>query len=96
MFEAPKGRVISENAIRVGQYRQRQKDKLSDDPVISLQLLKASHAFGAMIHGIGLDPFFIMYGSPNQFLLFDAFTKNNKYTKATCDATGNIAHKLSK
>lgn len=96
MFEPEKGRTINENAIRAGQTRMRQKDKLSQDPIRSLQFLKASHTFGAMIHGIGLDPFYIMYGSPNQFMLFDAYVKNNTYTEMAGDASGQFVHKLSK
>lgn len=96
MFEPDKGRVISQNAIRAGQSRKRQMNKLSSNPVHSLELLKRSHAFGPMIHWLGVDPFYVMYGSPNQFLLYDAYKKFNAYTKITCDATGSIVHKLSK
>lgn len=96
MFEPDKGRAISENAIRAGQSRRRQLNKLSLDPIQSLQFLKASNAFQSMIHGLGFDPFFVMYGSPNQFSLYTAYKKHNKYTKITCDATGSIVHKLGK
>lgn len=96
MFEPDKGRVISENAIRAGQHRKRKMNKLSSNPVHSLELLKRSHAFGPMIRWLGVDPFFVMYGSPNQFLLYNTYTKFNAYAKITCDATGSIVHKLSK
>lgn len=96
MFQPDTGRVLSENAIRAGQSRQRQQNKLSSDAVKSLEFLKASNAFGAMIHWLGADPFFVIYGSPNQFLLFNAYKKHNKSTKITCDATGSIVHKLRK
>lgn len=95
MFEQDKGRVVSENAIRAGQCRLRQLNKLSVDPIQSLQFMKASNAFGPMIHWLGVDPFFVIYGNVNQFILFNAYKKHNKYTKITCDATGSIAHKLS-
>lgn len=49
MFEQDEGRVISEAAIRSGQSRYRQKNKLSEDPVQSIHFLKASNAFGAII-----------------------------------------------
>lgn len=95
MFEPDKGRVLTEGAIRAGQHRRRQLDKLSMDPVRSLELMKSSHAYGPMIHWVGVDPFFVIYGNANQFLLFNAYKKHNKYTKITCDATGSIVHKLS-
>lgn len=96
MFEPEKGRVISENAIRAGQCRRRQLDKLSTDPVKSLEFMKASNAYGSMIHWLGVDPFFVIYGSSNQFLLFDAYKKHNEYSRVACDATGSIVHKLGK
>lgn len=96
MFEPEKGRTISENAIRAGQCRQRQLSKLSSAPLQALQFLKSSNAFGPMVHSIGADPFFVIYASANQFFLFNAYKKHNKYIKATADSTGNVAHKLSK
>lgn len=95
MFEQDKGRTVTENAIRCGQSRRRQNQKISTDPVTSLQLMKASNAYGSMIHCLAVDPFFVFYASKNQFMLFDAYKKKNKYTKITCDATGSIVHKLS-
>lgn len=96
MFQEDKGRVVSENAIRAGQCRNRQLNKLSLNPVQSVQFLKASNAYSSIIHSVGLDPFFVIYGSPNQYILYNAYKKWNKYTKITADATGSIVHKLSK
>lgn len=56
--------------------------------------MKASNTFGTMIHWLGVDPFFVFYANPNQFMLFNAYKKKNEYTKITCDATGSIEHKL--
>lgn len=96
MFEPEKGRVFTENAIRAGQSRRSQLDKLSTDPIKALELMKASNAYGSMIHWLGVDPFFVIYRNTNQLLLLKAYKKHNKYTKIICDATGSIAHKLSK
>lgn len=94
MFEADKGRSISENAIRAGQFRQRQLNKLSTEPLQALQFLKCSNTFGPMIHFIGADPFVVIYASANQFLLYNTYKKSNRYIKASADATGSVVHKL--
>lgn len=94
MFEQDKGRTVTENAIRCGQSRHRQNQKISTDPLTSIQLMKASNAYGPMIHFLAVDPFSVFYASQNQFMLFDAYKKKNKYTKISCDATGSIVHKL--
>lgn len=96
MFEPERGRVINESAIRAGQSRRRQRNKLSLDPVKSIEFLMESNAFGSMIHFLVNKPFSVIYGSPNQFLLYGAYKKKNKYTKITCDATGSVVHKIGK
>lgn len=95
MFDEPKGRDVSENAIRCGQYRYRQSKKLSGSPIQALEYLKESNAFGPMIHWISTTPFSIMYGSTNQFILYDAYRKHNSYTKLCLDGTASLVHKLS-
>lgn len=72
MFEQPIDRDVSANAIRCGQYRQRQSKKLSNDPMQALEYLKESNAYSAIIHMISLSPASVIYGSPNQFKLYDA------------------------
>lgn len=94
MFEPPKGRDISGNAIRSGQCRQRQTKKMSYSPLQALEYLKVSNLYRSTIHMTGINPFFVIYGSPNQFLLFNAYKKHNAYTKMSCDATGELVHKL--
>lgn len=96
MFEQPIGRDVSANAIRCGQYRERQSNKLSNEPMQALEYLKESNAYSAMIHMISLSPVSVIYGSPNQFKLYDAYRKHSSYRKVCCDGTGGIVHKLGK
>lgn len=96
IFEHPRGRDISQNAIRVGQCRYRQSKNLSKSPTQALEYLKATRAYGPSIHMTGLDPFFIIYGTPEQFVLYNTFCKQNSYSKVTCDATGGVVRKLGK
>lgn len=95
MFYEPKGRDVSENAIRCGQYRYRQSKKLSDSPIQALEYLKESNSYGPMIHWISTSPVSIIYGSPNQFILFNAYRKANTYTKLCLDGTASLVHKIS-
>lgn len=94
MFEEPAGRDVSRNAIACGQYRNRQSKKLSIEPMQALEYLKESNAYFAIIHMISLSPVSVIYGSPNQFKLYDAYRKHNKYGKVCCDGTGGLVHKL--
>lgn len=94
MFEHAKGREVSENAIRAGQWRQRQSKKLSPLPLQALEYLKVTKLFGPSIHMSGLNPFFVIYASPNQFMLYNTYKKQNVYTKITCDSTGGLVNKL--
>lgn len=64
------------------------------DPIRNLQIFKYLERLGS-IHGIGLDPFYIMYWSKEQITLYKILNRsNNSYF--TMDATGSIAKKLSK
>lgn len=96
MFEQVKGRDITENAIRAGQSRRRQLSKLSPSPLQAIEYLQVSHLYGPMIHMTGLNKFFCIYNSKNQFAIFDAYKKKNKHVKITADATGSVVHKIRK
>lgn len=94
MFELPKGRVPSSNAIRNLQSRNRAKEKLSPDMFKSLLYLQASKKYCQTIHMIGLLPFYVIFGSNNQFRLYNMYEKRNPLTKISCDATGSVVRKI--
>lgn len=94
MFTQPKGRVPSANAIRKLQSRDRAKERLSPDTFTSLLYLQASKKYVETIHMIGTSPFFVIYGSNNQFRLYKMYEKKNSLTKISCDATGSVARKI--
>lgn len=71
MFEKPKGRVPTANAIRILQCRERSKARLSKDIFLSLQYSKESPKYVNTIHLIGMAPFSAIYGSSNQIRLFN-------------------------
>lgn len=96
MFEQEKGRTISENAIRAGKSRVRKQNKISSSPLQAIGFLKVSNTFGPMIHMFGDNPFFVIYCSPNQFLLFKTYKRTCGYTKISGDSTGGVVHKLGK
>lgn len=96
MFEQESGRTISENAIRAGKSRAKKQNKMSSSPLQAIGYLKVSNIYGPMIHMFGDNPFFVIYGSPNQFLLFKTYKKKCGYTKISGDSTGGVVHKLGK
>lgn len=96
IFKRPYGRVPTANAIRCGKHRQRIKEKLSICPYTALSYLKASTKYMNTIHHIGYDPISVIYRSPGQIKLYEAYKKKNKFTEIICDATGSVAHKLGK
>lgn len=94
MFTAPQSRIMTANAVRCGQYRQRMNEKMSKCPITALTYLKASNLYMNCIQRIGLDPFFVFYCTPEQKKLFHAFHERNKFLKVSCDATGGVVHKI--
>lgn len=94
MFIEPTARIPSANAIRCSKYRQRQKEKLSDDPFESLKYLQMSNMYANCIHRLGWNAFYVIYSSPEQIKLYQEYKKRNKLTKISCDATGGVVHKL--
>lgn len=94
LFQKTKGRMLSLNAIRCGKYRKRQAKKLSTCPYTSLSYLQAAHSYPDTIYMTPMNPFFVMYTSPDQIKLFKAYKKKNSYTKMSGDATGDLVHKL--
>lgn len=93
MFQAPTERVLSAPAIRSGKYRLRQLDLLHDCPITALNILKLE-VYPTWIQHIGLNPFFVMYGCPDQRSMYKVLRKKNKFVSVSCDATGGVAHKI--
>lgn len=94
MFRTPTGRIMSANAIRCGQYRQRKKQKIDTCPFTSLTYLKSSNLYKDSIQRINYDPFAVFYATPDQIKLYQAYKKRNPNTRVSCDATGGLTHKL--
>lgn len=59
----------------------------------NLQIYKYTKRSGS-IHGIGFDPFYVMYWSKEQMMLYKIINRS-KNAYFTMDATGSIAKKLS-
>lgn len=95
MFIEPTARIPTANAIRCVKYREKQKQKISEEPFESLQYMQMSNMYANCIYRLGWKPFFVIYSSPEQMKLFQEYKKRNKITKISCDATGGVVHKLS-
>lgn len=94
MFSRLRGRVPSANAIRCIRSRNKQTQRLSSDVFQALLLLQTSATYTNTIHMIGNSPFFLIYGSPKQFQLYNMYSQRNNETKISCDATGGLVRKL--
>lgn len=94
MFEAPKGKQFTANAVRCAQYRNRLSKKLSSCPHTALEYLQASHSWAHTIHMNSRNPFACLYFSPSQLQLYNVYRKYRKYIKICCDASGGIVFKL--
>lgn len=95
MFENPVDRILSAASIRSGKYRLRQLELLHDCPITSLNILKLE-VFPNHIQNIGLNPFHVMYGSPDQVTMYKICKRKNKIISVSCDATGGVADKIGK
>lgn len=72
------------NNISSEQSHHEQVPDFSSSPLDALEHLKTSIEFQAIIHMTGLCPFFVIYGSPKQFLLYNSYKSSNAHTKITC------------
>lgn len=96
MFEHPKGRQFTLNAIRCGKHRKKTAKKLSSCPYTAIMYIQAMNCYANTIHAVGISPFNVIYTSSDQIKLFKAYKLKNRYTRIQCDASGNLAHKLGK
>lgn len=82
------------NALRVLEYKKRQQDKLHKDSIMSLAKLKGITPFNTIIHDIGYDRFFIHYWMSTEINTYRQYTKQNKMSRISIDATGGLVRKL--
>lgn len=75
MFRAPTGRIMTANAIRCGQYRQRKKQKIDSCPFTALTYLKSSNTYKNCIQRVNYDPFAVFYATPDQIKLYQEYKK---------------------
>lgn len=94
MFKKPKTPVVSTNAIRCRKYRARKQKKLHENPITATEMLKLTSEYGNTIQRIGSNPFFVIYCSPNQQLLYDTYRKKNGSSKVLYDATGSVVKNI--
>lgn len=93
LFETPKGRIPTANAIRCSQYRERMNNHLDECPIKALEILKLSF-YDKWIRWIGHDPFHVIYANTDQEVLYKIYKRKDKQTLVSCDATGGIVRKI--
>lgn len=95
MFQTTPARIPTANAIRCTRHNVKKQERIDSCPIKALEILKQSF-YDKWIRSIGSDPFFCTYVNTDQIILYKVYKKKNQFTKISCDATGSIAHKLSK
>jgi len=60
----------------------------TNDPLVNLRIAKYTNLLG-IIHSLGLDPFYCMYWTEEQQILYKLHNKANSYV--AIDATDSIA-----
>lgn len=71
-----------------------QEEESKQTPTTALQHFQASNA--SNIFMTGLDPFYVIYGSPGQFSLFDEYKKANKYKTIIFESCRSVVSKICK
>lgn len=95
MFKIPTKRMSTANAVKCHRYKERQKDKLDQNPLFALYKLQCSDKYGSIIRSTGMKPVYAIYTSNEQIMLYKQYRKKN-YTSVLCDSTSNVANKIGK
>lgn len=75
MFKRPTTRILSSNAIRCRQYRNRQEEIISSNPFESITYLQEATKHNNTIRRTGWKPFFVFFVSPEQEKLYKEYKK---------------------
>lgn len=84
------------NNISSEQSHHEQVPNFPSSPLDALERLKTLDEFQTIIHMTGVCPFFVIYGSPKQFLLYKSYKLANAHTKISCESAGGLVHKICK
>lgn len=100
--KAEPGFLPEENVVRQIKYESNRKSRIDRDVFKSLQKMKKG-SLRAVIHGIGHDPFFVLYWSSFQLHQYERLfnvekkkrnTENDDNVTILLDATGGVAYKI--
>lgn len=91
--EAEPSHIPSKNALRVMKYKANKINRIHEDPITALSLLKASLPYNDIIRDIGYDRFFVHYWSSTEINSYRLYAKNNKLPTISIDATGGLVQK---
>lgn len=58
--------------------------------------LKYEEKYCSSIHKIGLDPFYTLYWTPSQTIIFNDYIRKQKLSKLYIDATGTLCKKIER
>lgn len=74
-------------------YKVNKRNRIHEDPITALSLLKASLPYNDIIRYISYDRFFVHYWSSTEINSYRLYAKNNKLPTISIDATGGLVQK---
>ena len=85
--------IPTANALRVAKSKALREDRIHDDPILGLCIMKYSNSFANSIHDIGYDRFFCHYWTSLQINLYREYVKRAKFASISIDATGTVVRR---
>jgi len=85
--------VLTSNVIRCAKSRILSKDRIHNDPILGLCIMKHFNQSSGSIHDIGYDRFFCHYWSSLQLNVYREYVKNCNCPSISMDGTGGIVQK---
>lgn len=76
--------------------RQLASNRRHEDTLSSLAMMKMENEYSNVIHGIGFDPFYVLYHCAEQIHIYRGYCNSTQIPKLVIDATGSVVKKFRK
>lgn len=96
LFETESPLLPRLETIRKAKSEKRCESRHDFDVVLSLNIMQNCDPWQMIIRNLGMQPFFVLYWTPDQLRVYNAFNKNERAATITLDATGNVVKKIER
>jgi hypothetical protein len=83
------------NALRVMKYKENKKNRLNDDQILAITIMKETSPYNNILRDIGYDRFFLHYWSTPEVNSYRNYCKNTKTPTISIDATGGLIKNIN-